>query len=74
MKKNSNIRILIFYLLLIVAVIVSLSLVFRQRTAQPKEVEYGEVIEYFEKDAVIQCSVSNDNVLTMQVYDHGSDV
>ncbi len=73
MKKNSNIRILIFYLLLIVAVIVSLSLVFRQRTAQPKEVEYGEVIEYFEKDAVIQCSVSNDNVLTMQVYDLGSD-
>ncbi len=71
MKKNSNSKILIFYFILIIAIITSLSLMFGRKNNAPKEIEYGEVISYFQKDAVISGSVSNSNLLSLKVYDLG---
>ena len=64
--KKSNAKIILLYLVLFAAVIVAVSVMFRQE--EPEEVVYGDVIAYFEADAVISFEVDDSDFLTMEVY------
>ena len=64
--KKSNFKILIFYFVLILAVFLSLSFLFRQSAEEV--ITYGDVVEYFQKDAVTEFVVDEDYYLTMKVY------
>ena len=64
--KKSNFKILIFYFVLILAVFLSLSFLFRQNAEEV--ITYGDVVEYFQKDAVTEFVVDEDYYLTMKVY------
>ncbi|MGM9682442.1 MAG: ATP-dependent zinc metalloprotease FtsH [Eubacteriales bacterium] len=65
MKKN-YIKTIVFYLVLIVAIIVAVSLMFNRNTKET--LTYSDVLEYFEKDAVLEFNVDDDYYLTMKVY------
>ena len=65
MKKNSNLKIIIFYIVLIAAVILALTFMFN-----PKEEEqpgYSDIVSYFKDGRVTEFVVGNDNVLTMKL-------
>ena len=64
--KKNNFKILIFYGLLIVAVVLSLSTFLNQSSGDTPK--YSDVIEYFKNDAVKTFVVDEDNVITMEVY------
>ena len=65
--KKSNFKILIFYFLLIVGIFAALTLMFRQSVGE-EAIQYGDVINYFEKDAVAEFVVDDSYYLTMKVY------
>lgn len=65
MKKN-NFKILIFYFVLILAVILTLSFMFSGNNAET--LQYSDVVDYFERDAVKSFVVDSDNYITMTVY------
>ena len=67
MKKRSNGRIIIFYLVLIVGVFVALAFLFPSNKEAPKK--YGEIIQYFEKDQVKSFVIDEDYNLLLKVYD-----
>ena len=64
--KKSNLKILIFYGLLIVLVVVSLSTFLDQSNANSPK--YSDVISFFKNDAVKSFVVDEDNYITMEVY------
>ena len=66
MKKN-NFKILIFYFVLIVGIFAALTLMFRQGSGE-EAIQYGDVVSYFEKDAVAEFVVDDSYYLTMKVY------
>ena len=70
MKKN-NLKIIIFYILLFVAVIVSLTVMFGAN--EHEEAIYSEVIEYFEDDLVADFVIDESYYLTMTVYVPNTD-
>ncbi|MBP3370533.1 MAG: ATP-dependent zinc metalloprotease FtsH [Clostridia bacterium] len=66
MKKNSNTKIIIFYIILFAVVIIALSVMFGQNNTD--KITYGEVISYFKNDQVAECYIDNSNYLEMKVY------
>ena len=64
--KKNNLKILIFYGLLIVAVVLSLSTFFGQSNSN--EPKYSDVVNYFKNDAVKSFVVDEKNYITMEVY------
>ena len=67
MKTNkSNFKVLIFYLVLIVAVILSLSMMFSNQEVE--EIKYSQVVNYFKNDAVKAFTVDESDYITMEVY------
>ncbi len=64
--KKSNFKVLIFYFVLILAVFLSLSFLFGKEDAEV--IRYGDVVEYFQKDAVSEFVVDDKYYLTMKVY------
>ncbi len=64
--KKSNFKVLVFYFVLILAVFLSLSFLFGQE--DPEVIQYGDVVEYFQKDAVSEFVVDDQYYLTMKVY------
>ena len=64
--KKSNFKILIFYFVLIVGIILALSLMFGQN--QTEAPTYSDVLEYFQKDAVKDFVIDEKNLITMTVY------
>ena len=64
--KKNNLKILIFYGLLIVAVVLSLSTFFGQSNSN--EPKYSDVVNYFKNDAVKSFVVNEKNYITMEVY------
>ncbi len=66
MKKNSNTKIIIFYIILFAVVILALSVMFGQNSED--KVTYSEIIGYFRKDQVAEFTVDNTNYLEMKVY------
>ena len=65
--KKSNFKVLVFYLVLILAVFLALSLMFGQEKEDP--VTYGKIIEYFEEDRVEHFVLDDSYYLTMTVYE-----
>lgn len=65
MKKN-YIKTIIFYVVLIVAIIVAVSVMFNRNTTE--EILYSDVVGYFQDDAVVEFVVDDDYYLTMKVY------
>ena len=64
--KKNNLKILIFYGLLIVVVVLSLSTFFGQSNSN--EPKYSDVVNYFKNDAVKSFVVDEKNHITMEVY------
>ncbi len=65
-NKKSNFKVLIFYVILIVAIILSLSMMFSQ--PEPEAIKYSEIVEYFKDDAVKEFTVDESDYITMTVY------
>ena len=65
---KSNTKSIIFYLVLIVALLAVASLLFR---TGKETLKYSEIIEYFKNNRVVEFEVGTDNKLTMKV--KGSD-
>ncbi len=65
MKKN-NFKIIVFYIILIFAVVMALSMMFRG--GETEVVQYSDVVDYFERDAVKSFVVDNRNYIEMTVY------
>ena len=65
MKKN-NLKALLFYAVMIVIIFGVIALVLGKD--KPEPVQYGDIINYFEKDAVLEFNVDKSDYLTMKVY------
>ena len=65
MKKN-NYKILIFYFVLIFGIFFALTFMFQHNSAD--KVTYGDVIDYFQEDAVAEFVVDDSYYLSMKVY------
>ncbi|MBO5883804.1 MAG: ATP-dependent zinc metalloprotease FtsH [Clostridia bacterium] len=64
--KKSNIKSIILYLAIFIAIILALSLMFR--SSEPEKVLYSDVVGYFQDDMVADFVVDDSNHLTMNVY------
>ena len=71
MKKNSNLKIIIFYIALFVGVILLLSFMFNGN--QEDDLGYSNIVGYFKNDQVTEFVVDNDNVIEMKVLVLDSD-
>ena len=66
-NKKSNFKVLIFYIVLIAAIIFALSLMFSQQEVE--EIKYSEVVDYFKYDAVKSFTVDENDYISLEVYD-----
>ncbi|MBR0449965.1 MAG: ATP-dependent zinc metalloprotease FtsH [Clostridia bacterium] len=66
-KKNGNLKIIIFYIVLFAAIVVALTFMFNNSSGKTPP-QYSDIVEYFQKDLVKEFTVSSDNVITMEVY------
>ncbi len=66
MKKNGNLKIIIFYVVLFVAIIFALSMMFKD--TQSENVTYSEIVNHFKNDHVYEFVVDKNNNITMVVY------
>ncbi len=64
--KKSNFKVIIFYVLIIAAIIFSLTLMFD--TKQPEVKTYHDVVDYFKNDAVKNFVIDEKFNITMEVY------
>ncbi|MBQ5633675.1 MAG: hypothetical protein IIV11_02185 [Clostridia bacterium] len=67
MKKNSNFKIIIFYIILFAAVILALSFMFNQN--REEKVTYSQIVDYFKSDRVAEFVVDDDFYIEMKVYE-----
>ncbi len=65
--KKSNFKVLIFYVILIAAIILSLSMMFSQQEVE--QIKYSQIVDYFKNDAVKSFVVDDEDYITMEVYD-----
>ncbi len=66
MKKNGNLKIIIFYVVLFVAIIFALSMMFKD--TQSENVTYSEIVNHFKNDRVYEFVVDKNNNITIVVY------
>ena len=71
MKKNSNLKIIIFYIILFAAVILALSFMFNQNGEE--KVTYSQIVDYFKSDRVAEFVVDDDFYIEMKVYEIDAD-
>ena len=65
MKKNSNLKIIIFYVALFAVVIIALSVMFAQQDTA--NITYSDVVNYFKNDQVVEFVIDNENYIEMKV-------
>ena len=63
--KKSSIKTIIFYAVLIVAVIVAVSIMFTN--SKEEKVTYGDIVDYFQEDKVIEFTIDNEYFLTLVI-------
>ena len=63
--KKSSIKTIIFYAVLIVAVIVAVSVMFTN--SKEEKVTYGDIVDYFQEDKVIEFTIDNEYFLTLVI-------
>ena len=71
MKKNSNLKIIIFYIVLFAVVILALSFMFNQNGEE--KVTYSQIVDYFKSDRVAEFVVDDDFYIEMKVYEVDAD-
>ena len=71
MKKNSSAKIVLFYIVLFVVVIVALSMLFKNGNSE--KMTYGQIVDYFKNDRVAEFVVDNDYYIEMLVYEVDAD-
>ena len=71
MKKNSNLKIIIFYIILFAAVILALSFMFNKNGED--KVTYSQIVDYFKSDRVAEFVVDDDFYIEMKVYELDAD-
>ena len=71
MKKNSNFKIIIFYIILFAVVILTLSFMFNQ--SGDEKVTYSQIVDCFKKDMVAEFVVDEDYYIEMKVYSLDAD-
>ncbi len=65
-KKNSNLKVIVFYIALFLAIILALTFLFNsQEEAKP---QYSDVVEYFQRDVVHDFELTSDGVIKLNVY------
>ncbi len=64
--KKSNFKVLAFYVILIVAIILSLSMMFSNQEVE--EIKYSQIVEYFKNDAVKSFVIDENDYITLEVY------
>ena len=66
-KKNGNLKIIIFYIAIFLAIVLVLMFMFNQK---PKETppQYKDIVEYFKQDRVKTFTISSDNLIKLEVY------
>ena len=64
--KKSNFKVLIFYIVLIAAIIFSLSFMFSNQEVE--QIKYSQVVDYFKNDAVKTFTIDQEDYITMEVY------
>ncbi len=67
MKKNNNIKIIIFYIALFAVILLVLAFIFRQ--SDPAALKYSDVVGYFQDDRVAEFVVDKDNFIEMKLYE-----
>ncbi|MBQ7375728.1 MAG: ATP-dependent zinc metalloprotease FtsH [Clostridia bacterium] len=71
MKKNSSVKIVLFYIVLFVVVIVTLSMLFKNGNSE--KITYGQIVDYFKNDRVSEFVVDKDYYIEMLVYEVDAD-
>ena len=66
-KKNGNFKIIIFYIVLFLAIVLALTFMFNQNSEEEPP-QYGDIVEHFQKDLVKEFTVSSDNIIILEVY------
>ncbi len=66
MKKHSNLKIIIFYIVLFAVVIFALSIMFNQKDTV--DIAYSDVVNYFKNDQVAEFVIDEDNYIEMKVF------
>ena len=66
MKKHSNLKIIIFYIVLFAVVIFALSILFNQQDSA--NLTYSDVVNYFKNDQVAEFVIDEDNYIEMKVF------
>ena len=66
-KKKSNFKVLIFYFVLIAAIIFAIA-VTHGNQAEPKKTQYSEIVNYFKNDQVKTFTVDDKDYLTMEIW------
>ena len=66
-KKKSNFKVLIFYFVLIAAVILALSMMWSKQEVE--QTKYSQIVDYFKHDAVKSFTVDENDYITMYVWD-----
>ena len=66
-KKNGNLKIIIFYVAIFLAIVIALAFLFNNGQ-KAEEKTYGDIVQYFENDQVKYFEISSDNLLTLEVY------
>ncbi len=64
-KKKSNLRHILFYLVLIAAVVLVCAMLFRSDS--PDKLEYSDIIKAFENQEVKEFEINKNNVISMEV-------
>ena len=67
MKKKSNLKVIIFYVVLIAVIFVAVFAMLGS-PSQKEDLKFGEVMDYFKEDRVKEFEVSEDDVLTLVIY------
>ena len=65
MKKNNNLKIIIFYVVLFAVVILALSFMFNQQDTE--DITYSDVVNYFKNDQVVEFVIDDKNYIEMKV-------
>ena len=65
MKKNNNLKIIIFYVVLFAVVILALSFMFNQQ--DDADITYSDVVNYFKNDQVVEFVIDDKNYIEMKV-------
>ena len=66
MKKNNS-KVILFYLALIAVIFVAVFAMFATPTTK-EEINFSDIMHYFEEDRVKEFEVSNENIITLIVY------